>query len=132
MFEQTGVPPWVWAAVLGLALAISIFRALAFAFRRMERGTQQKARNQERIKTSGASAQATILEATDAGVRIGIMYVVVQLRLAIEAVDGVAAFETTLDVPISPVRMIDFAEGRTVRVRVDRETREVAIDQRTH
>jgi hypothetical protein len=44
-------------------------------------------------------------------------------------VGGLPDFETELTVPLSPVKMPQFAPGRTVQVKVDPATRDIAIDQ---
>ncbi|ANN69828.1 hypothetical protein BAU08_22170 [Bordetella bronchialis] len=73
-----------------------------------------------------------VVRTVDTGTRLGAMrFFVIDITLGVEAQDGVEPFEATLRVPVSPVRLADFAEGRVVRVRVEPGTREVALDQRT-
>ncbi|AOB33393.1 hypothetical protein AKI39_04010 [Bordetella sp. H567] len=73
-----------------------------------------------------------VIRTTDTGTRLGaIKFFVIDITLRVEAQGAEPAFDATLRVPVSPVRLAEFAEGRIVRVRVNPDTREVALDQRT-
>jgi hypothetical protein len=87
---------------------------------------------QEKVRELGRAGTAIVIRTTDTGTRLGaVQFFVIDITLRVEAEDGEPAFDTTLRVPVSPVRLVDFAEGRIVRVRVDTATREIALDQRT-
>jgi hypothetical protein len=70
-----------------------------------------------------------VLDSTDTRTRIDRIYILTRLRLQVDAVGGLPDFETELTVPLSPVKMPQFAPGRTVQVKVDPATRDIAIDQ---
>lgn len=83
----------------------------------------------KRVLADGQPATAVVLDTYDTGNRVSSIFVMVKLSLRIEDSPGVASFETDIVVPISPVKLADFAVGKTIRVRVDTATHEVALDQ---
>ncbi|VXB23652.1 DUF4381 domain-containing protein [Aeromicrobium sp. 9AM] len=83
----------------------------------------------KRVLADGQPATAVVLDTYDTGNRVSSIFLMVRLDLRIEEAPGVAAFETQTVVPISPVKLADFAVGRTVKVRVDPATKDVAMDQ---
>ena len=88
-----------------------------------------KARTTERVMAEGRPSTAVVLDTYDTGSRVNTIYVMVRLTLRIEDAEGVPGFETTTVVPISPVKLPDFAIGRTIKVRVDPVSKDVAMDQ---
>ena len=83
----------------------------------------------ERVLRTGQPAVATVLESYDTGVRVERIYIIVRLKLQVQPEGGLPAYETELDAPISPVKLADFAPGRSVKLRFDPVSREIAIDQ---
>jgi hypothetical protein len=88
-----------------------------------------KASTTKRVLADGKPTTAVVLDTYDTGSRVDTIYVMVRLTVRIEDAEGVAGFETTTVVPISPVKLPDFAIGRTVKVRVDPASKDVAMDQ---
>ena len=88
-----------------------------------------KAGTVKRVLADGQPATAVVLDTYDTGNRVSSIYLMVRLDLRIEESADVPGFETQTVVPISPVKLADFSVGRTVKVRVDAATEEVAIDQ---
>lgn len=82
-----------------------------------------------RIRATGQPATAVVLDIHDTGHRVDAIFVLARLRLRVQPVDALTPFDVELDTPISPAKLAEFAPGRTVKVRVDRGTHEVAIDQ---
>ena len=115
--------------MLGFLLASAIW-----SVRRIKRQVDTVSaaqKRQETIRTTGISGTATVIEVTDTGTRLGNdLYYVLSMTLAVDATDTLPAFQTTISVPVSPVRMPDFAEGKQIAVRIEPETREVVVDQR--
>jgi hypothetical protein len=129
--EGLGLPDWAgWTSLVLLIIVAEGGMALYMVKRRQYRRLAL-ARTQETIQRTGHQSTARILQTMDTGTRLGAdQFFVWRLTLAVEhAVHG--PFETEIRVPISPVRFGDFAEGRSIRVRVDTHTREVVVDQRT-
>ena len=83
----------------------------------------------KRVLGDGKPATAVVLDTYDTGNRVSSIFLMVRLDLRVEESTDVPGFETQTVVPISPVKLSDFAVGRTVKVRVDTATEEVAIDQ---
>lgn len=83
----------------------------------------------KRVLADGQPATALVLDTYDTGNRVSSIFLMVKLSLRIEESPGVPSFETDTVVPISPVKLADFAVGKTVKVRVDPDAREVALDQ---
>ncbi|RZL63915.1 MAG: hypothetical protein EOP81_11140 [Variovorax sp.] len=86
----------------------------------------------DRVLKAGRPAQAVVLDTYDTGNRISAIYILTRLRLRVEPAEAEAApqpFDVELTVPISPVKLAEFAPGRRIKVRVDPGTREVAVDQ---
>ena len=83
----------------------------------------------KRVLADGKPTTAVVLDTYDTGNRVDSIYLMVRLNLRVEDAEGVPGFETITVVPISPVKLPDFAIGRTVKVRVDPATKDVAMDQ---
>ncbi len=81
------------------------------------------------VLAEGVPAVATVLASADTEMRVDLVYVLTRLTLRVEAAGPVTSFVTETVVPISPVKLAEFAEGRLVRVKVDLATGKVAIDQ---
>ncbi|MEJ1170105.1 hypothetical protein [Variovorax sp. CCNWLW235] len=83
----------------------------------------------ERVLRTGQPAVAMVLESYDTAMRVERIYILVRLKLQVQPEGGLPAFETELVAPISPVKLADFAPGRSVKLRFDPVSREIAIDQ---
>lgn len=83
----------------------------------------------ERVLRTGQPAVATVLESYDTAMRVERIYILVRLKLRVQPEGGLPAYETEMDAPISPVKLADFAPGRSVKLRFDPVSREIAIDQ---
>jgi hypothetical protein len=121
----------VWAVIILVvltAIALRGYWAVRRHFGERERAEQRL----DNIRTAGTPATATVLAAADTGVRRGAdTFFLVALTLRVLPEDGVDSFDTSITVPLSPVRIPDFAEGRRIKVKVDPGTHDVAVDQRT-
>ncbi|MFD4836170.1 hypothetical protein ACFWP0_01585 [Achromobacter sp. NPDC058515] len=120
---------WVW---LGLLLSAA---QAGFMLRREQKrraaGRKDVAR-QEAIRAGGLASTARVAGARDTRTRIGeTLYFVVELDLDVAATAATPAFGRKLAVPLSPLHLADFGVGKTVQVRVDPATHEIAIDQPT-
>lgn len=125
-------PGWIWVIVAVVLLSVvQVGMQLRGELRRRAGDAQVLAR-QEQVRQTGRAATAVVTRLDDTGTRLGAdKFFVVDMTLSVQAGDGIPAFDAAVRVPVSPVRLADFAEGRQVRVRVDAATREVALDQRT-
>jgi len=83
----------------------------------------------ERVLRTGQPAVARVLESYDTAMRVERIYILVRLKLQVQPEGGSPAYETELVAPISPVKLADFAPGRSVKLRFDPVSREIAIDQ---
>jgi hypothetical protein len=83
----------------------------------------------ERVLRTGQPAVGVVLESHDTATRVERIYILVRLKVQVQPEDGSPAYETELVAPISPVKIADFAPGRSVKLRFDPVSREVAIDQ---
>lgn len=83
----------------------------------------------ERVLRTGQPAVGVVLESYDTATRVERIYILVRLKLQVQPEDGSPAYETELVAPISPVKLADFAPGRSVKLRFDPVSREIAIDQ---
>jgi hypothetical protein len=83
----------------------------------------------ERVLRTGQPAVATVLESHDTGMRAARIYILVRLKFQVQPEGGWPAFEAELVAPISPVKLADFAPGRSVKLRFDPVSHEIAIDQ---
>lgn len=83
----------------------------------------------ERVLRTGQPAVARVLESYDTAMRVERIYILVRLKLLVQPEGGLPAYETELVAPISPVKLADFAPGRSVKLRFDPVSREIAIDQ---
>ncbi len=111
-------------------LIISVLAVVGvFLLQRVIVRVATKAKMTERVRAEGKPTTAVVLDTYDTGTRVNTIYVMVRLTLRIEDAEGVTGFETTTVAPISPVKLPDFAIGRTIKVRVDPATKDVAMDQ---
>lgn len=104
----------------------------AFVVMKLQRKVIDRVSNtalEQRLQREGVAGTAQVLDAADTGERIEAIYVLTRLRLRIAGNERVDAFETDIVVPLSPVRLAQFAPGATIRVRVDPLSREVVVDQ---
>lgn len=116
------IPAVVLAVFFGGAVGI-------MKLQRMSNDAVSGAGRSQHVLRVGLPTTAKVLDATDTGTRIDRIYVIARLRLQVDAAGAVPGFETTIDVPLTPVKLPQFAPGQTVRVKVDPATRHVAIDQ---
>ncbi|ANN79401.1 hypothetical protein [Bordetella flabilis] len=132
MIPSSTWPGWTWLIVAVIVLSILQAGLHVRAEMRRRAGDRAVAARQEAVRQTGRPAQAVVLQTRDTGIRLGATtFFVIDLTLRVQGDAQLPAFDTTLRVPISPVRLGDFAEGKTIRVRIDAGTREVAVDQRT-
>jgi len=113
-------------AVKWIALAL----AALVAFFVLQRAVVRKLTGEEKaeaVRRRGEPATALVLDTYDTGNRVARYFILTRLTLRVESSTG--SFETTLTTPISPVKQAEFSPGRTIKVRVDTGTREVAVDQ---
>lgn len=127
MMEESIGPGW-WA-LLAACLALLVAAGL-HAMRRRARLLEEETRLAARIRRTGVPASAEILDTADTGKRLDNVSVTLHLRLRVMPASGMEAFETEIEAPVSPLRILDFKAGRTVDVRVDPESRRVVMDQR--
>ncbi len=83
----------------------------------------------ERVLRTGQPAVGVVLESYDTGTRVERIYILVRLKFQVQPEGGLPGYETELVAPISPVKLADFAPGRSVKLRFDPASREIAIDQ---
>mgnify|MGYP000166520195 CR=1 FL=1 len=125
-------PDWGKWVLLGLLLSLA---QAAFMLRRESRRREagrRDARRRETIRVSGQSSTARITAARDTNKRIGeTLYYVIELTVDVAATSCTPAFTRTLEVPLSPLNLANFGVGKTIQVRVDPSTRELAVDQPT-
>lgn len=121
------IPGWAWLVVL----LIVVEAVVLIGFFRKQAARRAAAEAQVvQVQRTGDPATARVLETIDTGRRLGeVAYLIVKLRLAVQPASG-EPFETLIEARISPVRIGDFSEGREIAVRVDPQTRAVAVDQR--
>jgi hypothetical protein len=131
-FSPWNWPVWAWALVALLLLSFIRVGAVVRGELRRRSTESQAVTRQEQVRQTGQPGTAVVLRVTDTGTRLGVTtFFVIDLTLRVQADSAIPAFETTLRVPVSPVRLNDFAEGKVIQVRIDTTTREVAVDQRT-
>ncbi len=83
----------------------------------------------ERVLRTGQPAVGVVLDSYDTGTRVERIFVLVRLKFQVRPEGGLPAYEAELVAPISPVKLADFAPGRSVKLRFDPVSREIAIDQ---
>ncbi|ARP87816.1 hypothetical protein [Bordetella genomosp. 9] len=130
-------PDWNWSGwtwVIAAIVLLSLLQAgwhLRAELRRRAQDNAVAARQNE-VRQTGRPYSAIVLRTTDTGIRMGaVKSFVIELALHVQGDTVVPDFDATVRVPLSPVRLADFTEGRTIQVRVDPATRDVAIAQRT-
>lgn len=120
-----------WYLLIPLAALVVVVSG-AFGILKLQKAANAKAAGTDRaahVLRVGLPTTAKVLDSTDTRTRIDRIYILTRLRLQVDAVGGLPDFETELTVPLSPVKMPQFAPGRTVQVKVDPATRDIAIDQ---
>jgi hypothetical protein len=120
-----------WYLLIPLAAVVVVVSG-AFGILKLQKAANAKAAGTDRaahVLRVGLPTTAKVLDSTDTRTRIDRIYILTRLRLQVDAVGGLPDFETELTVPLSPVKMPQFAPGRTVQVKVDPATRDIAIDQ---
>jgi hypothetical protein len=120
-----------WYLLIPLAALVVVVSG-AFGILKLQKAANAKAAGTDRaahVLRVGLPTTAKVLDSTDTRTRIDRIYILTRLRLQVDAVGGLPDFETELTVPLSPVKMPQFAPGRTVQIKVDPATRDIAIDQ---
>jgi len=120
-----------WFLLIPLAALVVVVSG-AFGIMKLQKLANAKIAGTDRaahVLRVGLPTTAKVLASTDTRTRIDRIYILTRLRLQVDAVGGLPDFETELTVPLSPVKMPQFAPGRTVQVKVDPATRDVAIDE---
>jgi hypothetical protein len=128
-----------WHLIIPIAvIALLAFVLITLAKRHVSRVMQAQhvvnrqvmgADRAERVLRTGQPAAATVLDSHDTGMRVERIFVLVRLKFRVQPEGGLPAYETELVAPISPVKLADFAPGRSVKLRFDPVSREIAIDQ---
>jgi hypothetical protein len=120
-----------WYLLIPLAAVVVVVSG-AFGVMKLQKASNAKAAGADRaahVLRVGLPTTGKVLDSTDTRTRIDRIYILTRLRLHVDAVGGLPDFETELTVPLSPVKMPQFAPGRMVRIKVDPATRDIAIDE---
>ncbi|MEJ1128161.1 hypothetical protein V9L20_11310 [Variovorax sp. CCNWLW225] len=120
-----------WFLLIPLA-ALVVVVAGGLGILKLQKAANAKAAGTDRaahVLRVGLPTTGKVLDSTDTRTRIDRIYILTRLRLHVDAVGEVPDFETELTVPLSPVKMPQFAPGRMVRIKVDPATRDIAIDE---
>jgi hypothetical protein len=123
-----------WAKWVGLGLLLSAVQAGVMLWRGHRRRVAARKDTQrlQAVRIGGVASTARVTAARDTRSRIGdTLYFVIELDLDVAATAATPALTRTLAVPLSPLHLADFGVGKTVRVRVDAATHEIALDQPT-
>jgi hypothetical protein len=112
----------MFAIVVIAVVAVFVLQRLVVRFK-------SDAGKVQHVLSSGQPATAVVLDTYDTGERVDTMYVLVRMRLRVEVSSESPAFEAEIVVPVSPVKLSDFAVGKSVKVRVVAASRDVAVDQ---
>ncbi|MDR6604405.1 hypothetical protein J2732_005440 [Achromobacter deleyi] len=123
-----------WAKWVGLGLLLSAVQAGVMLWRGHRRRVAARKDTQrlQAVRIGGVASTARVTAARDTRSRIGdTLYFVIELDLDVAATAATPALTRTLAVPLSPLHLADFGVGKTVRVRVDAITHEIALDQPT-
>lgn len=115
--------------VIELLVVVVIAVVVVFALQRLVVRFKTDAGKAEHVLSSGQPATAVVLDTYDTGERIDTMYVLVRMRLRVDASPEWPAFESEIVVPVSPVKLSDFSVGKSAKVRVVAASRDIAIDQ---
>jgi hypothetical protein len=112
--------------------ALAVFVSGAYGIMKLQRHSNDAISGTARsdhVLRVGVPTTARVLAIADTATRIDRIFILTRLNLHVDAVGGLPDFDTQITVPLSPVKMPQFAPGQVVKVRVDPATREVAIDQ---
>ena len=128
---------WYLIAPLAVVLLVSfalIALGMRFASRVMDRQSEvirhvMGADLAERVLRTGQPAVAMVLESYDTDMRVASIFILVRLKFQVQPEGGLPAYQAELVAPISPVKLADFAPGRSVKLRFDPVSHEIAIDQ---
>ncbi|MDP9882216.1 hypothetical protein J2W25_006509 [Variovorax boronicumulans] len=115
--------------MIELLVVVVVAVVVVFALQRLVVRFKADTGKAEHVLRSGQPATAVILDTYDTGERIDTMYVLVRMRLLVEASPEWSAFESDIVVPVSPVKLSDFSVGKRAKVRVIAASRDIAIDQ---
>ncbi|MBO1014149.1 hypothetical protein IPU70_11380 [Achromobacter sp. SD115] len=127
--------PETWADWgIGLLLALTAVQAafMVWRARRRHRAQHEDALRQSVIRAHGQPASARVAAARDTRSRIGeTRFFIVELDLDVQATQSTPALARTVQVPVSPPRLADFAAGEVIDVLVDPATHDVVVAQPT-
>ncbi|WP_258129696.1 hypothetical protein [Achromobacter anxifer] len=125
-------PSWAKWVFLGLLLSLAQAAFMLWRERQRRAAGRRDVQRLDAVRASGLASTALVTAARDTRRRIGdTLYFIVELDLEVAATNDTPAMSRTLSVPLSPLHLADFGAGKTIQVRVDPSTREVAVDQAT-
>lgn len=125
-------PSWAKWVFLGLLLSLAQAAFMLWRERQRRAAGRRDVQRLDAVRASGLASTALVTAARDTRRRIGdTLYFIIELDLEVAATNDTPAMSRTLSVPVSPLHLADFGAGKTIQVRVDPSTREVAVDQAT-
>ena len=125
-------PSWAKWGWLGYLLSMAQPAYMLWRERQRRAAGRRDVQRQDAVRAHGVASTALVTAARDTRRRIGdTLYFIVELDLEVAATSATPALSRTLSVPLSPLHLADFSAGKTIQVRVDPASREVAVDQAT-
>ena len=125
-------PSWAKWVFLGLLLSLAQAAFMLWRERQRRAAGRRDVQRLDAVRASGLASTALVTAARDTRRRIGdTLYFIIELDLEVAATNDTPAMSRTLSVPLSPLHLADFGAGKTIQVRIDPTTREVAVDQAT-
>ena len=125
-------PSWAKWVFLGLLLSLAQAAFMLWRERQRRAAGRRDVQRLDAVRASGLASTALVTAARDTRRRIGdTLYFIIELDLEVAATRDTPAMSRTLGVPLSPLHLADFGAGKTIQVRIDPSTREVAVDQAT-
>lgn len=125
-------PSWAKWVFLGLLLSLAQAAFMLWRERQRRAAGRRDVQRLDTVRASGLASTALVTAARDTRRRIGdTLYFIIELDLEVAATHDTPAMSRTLSVPLSPLHLADFGAGKTIQVRIDPTTREVAVDQAT-
>ncbi len=125
-------PSWAKWVFLGLLLSLAQAAFMLWRERQRRAAGRRDVQRLDAVRANGLASTALVTAARDTRRRIGdTLYFIIELDLEVAATRDTPAMSRTLSVPLSPLHLADFGAGKTIQVRIDPSTREVAVDQAT-
>lgn len=125
-------PSWAKWVFLGLLLSLAQAAFMLWRERQRRAAGRRDVQRLDAVRANGLASTALVTAARDTRRRIGdTLYFIIELDLEVAATNDTPAMSRTLSVPLSPLHLADFGAGKTIQVRIDPSTREVAVDQAT-